>query len=127
MQHIHNKSYLETSSKDDLPSTLRILAVDLPEMRTEAFQGMCRLAHSGIYVDDVAPPKVVTFQGAGNGTHSRAISNSSQHSRAGGSGADQQDEIRLYVAQKALVKVRYAYADASNNSEQINVRFSSIL
>ena len=46
LDKIKNKSYLQ-NAKNNIPSTLRILAVDLPEMRTNAFRnGICRLSHA---------------------------------------------------------------------------------
>ena len=58
MDKIQQKSYLETA-KEGIPSTLRILAIDLPELRTEAFAGECHLSHDKIFVDDIAPRKVI--------------------------------------------------------------------
>ncbi|KAL3941330.1 MAG: hypothetical protein SGBAC_004304 [Bacillariaceae sp.] len=55
MDKIQQKSYLETA-KDGIPSTLRIMAIDLPTLRKNAFVGDCRLSHDKIFVDDVAPP-----------------------------------------------------------------------
>jgi len=41
-----------------VPSTFRLLAIDLPEMRTEAFKnGTCRIAFDKVYPNGVAPPK----------------------------------------------------------------------
>ena len=58
MDKLRRKPYLQSSS-DRIPSTLRILAIDLQyEMRTEAFKnGKCRLGH--VFEDGIAPPKVV--------------------------------------------------------------------
>ena len=100
MDKIQQKAYL-TSARDGIPSTLRILAIDLPEMRTEAFSGDCRLAHDKVFVDDVASPKVISV---GRDDDSKD-----------GDGEDSKQRKRkvlrpekLRIAQKALVKVRVA-------------------
>lgn len=83
MDKIQQKSYLETA-KEGIPSTLRILAIDLPELRKEAFSGDCQLDHQHIYPDDLAPPKVVDVLG-------RKEESDGKHNK-------------LRIAQKALVK-----------------------
>jgi hypothetical protein len=60
MEKISQKSYL-TSAKDQIPSTLRVLAIDIKEMRTEAFTGTCRLSHDKIFPEEVAPPKEISM------------------------------------------------------------------
>lgn len=102
MDKIQQKEYL-TNARDAIPSTLRILAIDLPEMRTNAFSGDCRLSHDKIFVEDVAMPKVVDV-----------TMNSSDPPTQGGNGVEdsgqqrqrksKQGPIKLKVAQKALVK-----------------------
>lgn len=61
MDKIQQKSYLETA-KEGIPSTLRILAIDLPALRKNAFVGECRLAHDKIFVDDVAQAKGIEVE-----------------------------------------------------------------
>lgn len=84
MDKIQQKSYLE-SAKDGIPSTLRILAIDLPEMRTKAFSGECRLSHDKIFVDEVAPPKRIEVEDKTAGKKGK--------------------RSKLQVSQKVLVKV----------------------
>lgn len=51
-----------------VPSSLRILAIDLPEMREQAFsRGECRVAFNAVYPDGIAPPKTVVKQEDENG------------------------------------------------------------
>eukprot|EP00934_Nitzschia_sp_Nitz4_P003849 Nitzschia sp. Nitz4//scaffold73_size107353//38435//40105//NITZ4_004313-RA/size107353-snap-gene-0.92-mRNA-1//1//CDS//3329557455//3839//frame0 len=78
MDKIQQKSYL-TSVQDGIPSTLRVLAIDLPEMRTKAFSGTCHIAHDKVFLDEVAPPKTVEIK-------------------------ETNPPTQLKVAQKALVK-----------------------
>ena len=92
MDKISQKSYLQ-SAKDGIPSTLRILAIDLPDMRTNAFNGVCRLSHDKIFVDDIAPPKVIAV-------NSETSEKESKEKVKGNK------ELKLKVSQKALVKVR---------------------
>jgi hypothetical protein len=95
MDKIQQKEYLATNHQDAIPSTLRVLAIDLPDMRTEAFSGDCRLAHDKIFVEDVAAPKVVSV-GSSSGSGKPEAATTSQNTKA----------TKLKVAQKALAKVR---------------------
>lgn len=61
MQRIAQKPYLQAFTSNErhprgVPNRLRVLAIDVPEMRT-SFDGECRLNLSKIYADGVAPPK----------------------------------------------------------------------
>jgi hypothetical protein len=58
MDRIRQKQYL-SNAKDGIPSTFRVLAIDLPEFRTNAFTGECKLSHDKVFLDDVAPSKVI--------------------------------------------------------------------
>jgi hypothetical protein len=87
MDKIQQKSYLQ-SAKDGIPSKLRILAVDLPELRTDAFSGVCRLSHDKIFIDEVAPPKVIAI-----------VDKNDPVSK------EKKKQQKLKVDQKALVKV----------------------
>lgn len=86
MDKIQQKTYLQ-SAKDGIPSTLRILAIDLPEMRKSAFSGECFLSHDKVFVDDIAPPKIIQVEGK-------------ETSKKG------EKQPKLQIAQKSLVKVR---------------------
>lgn len=99
MDKIQQKSYLATA-QDGIPSTLRILAIDLPEMRTRAFSGECRLAHDKIFVDDVASPKAISVGGGG------------ENAREGSTATK---ATKLKVTQKALVKVRMMWGDIEHD------------
>lgn len=90
MDKIQQKSYLETA-KDGIPSTLRILAIDLPDIRKEAFAGECYLSHDKVFADDIAPAKVIEVPGRGV-----EESNDKQ--------AKKETKEKLRIAQKALVK-----------------------
>jgi hypothetical protein len=89
MDKIQQKSYLETA-KDGIPSTLRILAIDLPELRKEAFAGECYLAHGKIFADDIAPAKVIEVPGRDEPSNDKKGKIESKE--------------KLRIAQKALVK-----------------------
>ena len=101
MDKIQQKEYL-TSARDAIPSTLRILAIDLPEMRTNAFSGDCRLSHDKIFVEDVATPKIVDVHvnrdPIEGGKHAGGSPQHLEHKSKRG-------PIKLKVSQKALVKV----------------------
>lgn len=63
MERIAQKPYLQAFTSNDeyprgVPHRLRVLAIDVPEMRT-AFDGECRINLSKIYADEIAPPKDV--------------------------------------------------------------------
>lgn len=93
MDKISQKSYLETA-KEGIPSTLRILAIDLPGLRKEAFAGECHLAHDKIFVDDIAPSKIVEAP---------------RREEDSKDGTNKKENIKLRIAQKALVKVSYFF------------------
>ena len=84
MDKIQQKTYLQ-SAKDGIPSTLRILAIDLPEIRKNSFSGDCRLSHDKVFVDEIAPPKIIEVG-------EKAI-------------GKKEKQPKLQIAQKALVKV----------------------
>jgi hypothetical protein len=90
MDKIQQKSYTK-DAKEGIPSTLRILAIDLPEMRTDAFSGECRLMHDKVFVDDIAPPKSIPVPGS-----DKKDAAASKNSK----------EEKMQIAQKNLVKVR---------------------
>jgi hypothetical protein len=60
MDKIAEKPYLPVTKKRSVPRRLRILVIDVPEMRTEGIDGECRVNLSRIYADGVAPPKTVS-------------------------------------------------------------------
>jgi hypothetical protein len=100
MDKIQQKEYL-TSARDAIPSTLRILAIDLPEMRSHAFSGDCRLSHDKIFVEDVALPKVVDVT-VNTDSDGKSVDESADKQQ---SKSKNKGPIKLKVSQKALVKV----------------------
>ena len=69
MEKLSRKSYVQnmtvsSNRSSSIPSTLRIMAIDLPEMRTNGFTGNCQLSHDKIFSDDVAPPKTIEMYGS---------------------------------------------------------------
>ena len=58
MDRIQQKQYL-SDAKDAIPSTLRVLAIDVPKMGTRAFTGDCIPSHDKVFLDDVARPKAI--------------------------------------------------------------------
>eukprot|EP00980_Cylindrotheca_fusiformis_P014406 scaffold3840_cov129-Cylindrotheca_fusiformis.AAC.2 len=89
MDKIQQKSYLETA-KDGIPSTLRILAIDLPDLRKKAFKGECRLSHDKVFADDIAPAKVIEVPVRDDGLNDK--------------NGKKESKEKLRIAQKALVK-----------------------
>jgi hypothetical protein len=57
MDKIADKPYLPVTKKRSVPRRLRLLAIDVPEMRSEGIDGECRVNLARTYVDGVAPPK----------------------------------------------------------------------
>jgi hypothetical protein len=99
MDRIQQKKYL-SSAKEGIPSTLRILAIDLKEVRTDAFTGHCRLSHDKVFLDEVAPPKEISIgttavMGGGN-VEQRHHQNATKNKR--------DIQSKLTIPQKALVK-----------------------
>jgi hypothetical protein len=82
MDRIQQKQYL-SDAKDGIPSTFRVLAIDVPEMRTEAFTGTCVISHSKVFLDDVAPAKAIDVVLDDKGKN---------------------NERKLKIAQKSLIK-----------------------
>lgn len=81
-----------------VPRTLRILAVDLPEIRHAFRQGKCRPQADKVYPDGVAPDRVVHVPFSGQRTkRKRSKESSSSHS------STETDGIQLQVEQKAWV------------------------
>mmetsp|Transcript_25381 Transcript_25381/g.38339 ORF Transcript_25381/g.38339 Transcript_25381/m.38339 type:complete len:492 (+) Transcript_25381:55-1530(+) len=56
MERITQKPYISDTKR--IPKTLRILSIDIPEMR-EAFDGDCWVDFSKIYPDEIAPAKKI--------------------------------------------------------------------
>lgn len=54
MERIMQKPYISDTNR--IPKTLRIMSIDIPEMR-DAFDGDCQLDFSKIYPDEIAPAK----------------------------------------------------------------------
>ena len=135
MQKLAAKSYLHfrQDSKDDswntvnnnvnnnryehrppgVPPTLRILTVDLPEVRDAFRQGTCQLKAQHVYPDGAAPHRVVhvPFQ-------DKTVSNTSANSNTDTNTAD---GIQLQVQQKAWVKsmVQCVVQDTDNVGVQV--------
>lgn len=99
MDKIQQKSYLQ-DAKTNVPTTLRIVAVDLPEMRTNAFSGVCRLSHDKIFADGIAPPKSIILE-------QDATTNSQDETMKKSKSQQHQKKQTLKISQKSLVKVRY--------------------
>mmetsp|Transcript_38925 Transcript_38925/g.94251 ORF Transcript_38925/g.94251 Transcript_38925/m.94251 type:complete len:556 (-) Transcript_38925:37-1704(-) len=64
MDKIQQKKYITSAlARDGIPSTLRILAIDLPNLKHEGFTGTCRVSHTKIFpqTDPVAQPNEVLY------------------------------------------------------------------
>jgi hypothetical protein len=84
-----------------VPRTLRILAVDLPEMRDAFCHGKCQLQADKVYPDGVAPDRVVHVPNQGQGTTTTTTKSSSSSSSTT---ANKEDGIQLlHVEQKSWV------------------------
>ena len=100
MDKIQQKKYLQ-SAKEGIPSTLRVLAIDLKEMRTDAFTGTCRLSHDKVFLDEVAPPKEIHVENElADGTKTKPNPKQEKKKDA---------LMKLKIPQKALVKSLGAY------------------
>lgn len=85
-----------------VPSKLRILAIDLPEIRQQAFSnGSCRAAFDRVYADGIAPPKRLGGSSIHDGDHDdHDLSNRKKRNQSPTKNGQQQQEIE----QKALVQ-----------------------
>lgn len=59
MDRIAAKPYLPVTKHRTVPRRLRLLVIDVPEMRTDGIDGECRVNHNKIFADNIAPPKHV--------------------------------------------------------------------
>lgn len=99
MDRIAQKPYLQAFTSNDeqprgVPHRLRVLAIDVPEMRV-AFDGECRINLSKIYADDIAPAKDLK---------STLISPATAGSSDGKTSTDTKQQIAFRVAQKSFAK-----------------------
>jgi hypothetical protein len=120
MEKLARKSYLHfrehadmmttkpSMSSEDLrpppgvPRTLRILAVDLPEMRHAFRQGKCRAQADKVYPDGVAPDRVVHVPFQGQDLGARTTSKR-RRSKESSQSSKEEEGIQLQVEQKAWV------------------------
>lgn len=115
MDRIGQKKYL-ASAQDQIPSTFRVLAIDLPEMRTRAFTGSCRLSHDKVFLEEVAPPKNVSLHGTGGGNkRAEGTVSSSPDNKT-----SRHTTTKLKVPQKALVKSIF-YCSSPQSQQHIGV------
>jgi hypothetical protein len=103
MDKIRKKPYLQ-SSADRIPSTLRILAIDLQkEMRSQAFKnGKCRLEH--VFEDTVASPKVIQILDSSKDDNS----NDNKH---------HQHRVQQKLLVQSLIQCFSSHEDGNNNSD----------
>lgn len=94
MDKIYNKKYLRNTN-DSIPATLRVLSIDLPELRSRFSGGECKFSHSDIFFDGVASPKIINVPTAGEKTLSKNGSSSFGRNIA---------TKTLKISQKTLVK-----------------------
>jgi len=59
MDKIAEKPYLPVTKHRSVPRRLRLLAIDVPEMRTEGIDGECRVNMNKVFSDGIAPPKKI--------------------------------------------------------------------
>jgi hypothetical protein len=99
MERIAQKPYLQAFTSNEqhpkgVPHRLRILAIDVPEMRT-AFDGECRINLSKIYADDIAPAKALPkYENGGDAT---TTTSSKQQKK-------KRTKMAASVAQKSMAK-----------------------
>jgi hypothetical protein len=103
MDRIAQKPYLQAFTSNDeqprgVPHRLRVLAIDVPEMRT-AFDGECRINLSKIYADDVAPAKDLTST-----ISSPTNSATSDSTKGKTTTTSSKQQIAFRVAQKSFAK-----------------------
>ena len=59
MDRIAAKPYLPVTKTRSVPLRLRLLAIDVPEMRTQGIDGDCRVNMKKVFSDGIAPPKKI--------------------------------------------------------------------
>ena len=103
MDRIQQKQYL-SKAKDGIPSTFRVLAIDVPEMRTKAFTGECVVSHDKVFIDGVAPRKLVNVAVAvGDDDDDNNNNNNSNDDNKKGK-LDKKGFDALKIAQKSLAR-----------------------
>lgn len=120
----------ESSSRRPLgvPSRLRILAIDLPEIRTQAFsQGTCRVAFDRVFPNGVAPPTYVP-QSTGNGVDDGTGKDGTVVPKRGNSSATNTNghnkKVQL-VEQKAFVQSMLCCFQQQQDSQNSNTNKSA--
>lgn len=116
MDRIQQKKYL-SNAKDAIPSTFRVLAIDVPEMRTKAFTGECRLSHDKVFLDGVAFAKIIDVLDNRSSTNINTKQNTSKRTNSKESTtfsssenidnetvASTVNQTKFKIAQKALIK-----------------------
>jgi hypothetical protein len=115
MDRIQQKQYL-SNAKDGIPSTFRVLAIDLPEFRTNAFTGECKLSHDKVFLDNVPTPKVIDVMDdradSKQNVKKRTVDKNSTTSSSDSVSIDDKKETavplvgltKLKIAQKALIR-----------------------
>lgn len=94
MDKIQQKKYL-ASAKEGIPSTLRILAIDLPNLRDDGFTGNCRMSHDKIFPDEVAAVKEVAY--------TTTIDRDDDNDKEGSIKPNKKQPSKLKIPQKVVV------------------------
>jgi len=100
--HFSKDDYAYKQRPEGIPSSLRILAVDLPETRRAFSGGECRLALDHVFPDGIAPPRKVLLED--NEQPKRKITKKKTKKKKK---ASKKDALHLKVEQKAWVKSMY--------------------
>ena len=120
MDRIQQKQYI-SNAKDGIPSTFRVLAIDLPEFRTNAFTGECKLSHDKVFLDNVSPPKVIDMlddrANSKQNIRKRTVDDNSTTSSSDSVSIDVPvvGLTKLKIAQKALIR-SIVHCNANNHT-----------
>jgi hypothetical protein len=98
-EKLRQKPYV--ADPNEIPTTLRILTVDLPDLRHRGFRhGDCRLATHKVYPDGVAPP----VQSSRISSRVTQSASADKHANKSSSEAHRNESYTIEIEQKAWVK-----------------------
>ena len=123
MDKIQQKKYITSAlARDGIPSTLRILAIDLPNLKREGFTGTCRVSHTKIFpeTDPIAPSNEVLYT-----TTPTADGDASAVTKENNSNSGEEDDASSSknnsTRRKSSTSTRTASAKPSSSSKKLKV------
>ena len=126
MDKIQQKKYITSAlARDGIPSTLRILAIDLPNLKREGFTGTCRVSHTKIFpqTDPVAPSNEVlyTTTTTTDGDTSAVTKDSNNNNNSSREAEDASSSKNKSTRRKLSTATRTASAKPSSSSKKLKV------